>query len=334
MIYNAYCVPLINSFDKAKRRYESTAPIRGNPDKKRPLGVRRHWRAAAIEMPNPDTVNLMYYDKPLVQWRSDNSFTIYYPAHVSAYVPDQINQYLAHGNFVWLYGRMFLQLSDGKRYLMEGGKEFECHLIDNKMFLLNKPVAYSYRIKRAALAQALKPYESFLDWLQVVLSVQHPTPSDDLDIPYELFVQEAGVKSEKQYDELRSPTDFSRNAIVFEEQRNQRRLPFMARGHYGTNLNFHRPSAQLLHAWVASEDAENWVRAMYVITKQAGNRVRSGAGVYTYAMQLHIDDAREYLRTLGIFLNRDSVLDKVRLDDGATPSRQNTNFFKEINFVL
>jgi len=338
--YNTYDIRRIHSFEQAKKHYESVTPIRGDKDKTRPLGNRRYHRVASIEMPNPDTVNLMYgwgeYRKPLVQWRSDNTFTVRKPYFVNAYDPDNLTFYLPQGKFSWVLGRLFIEVPGGKRYLMTAEQEFNFQMIDGQMFMANKPVAYSYRIKRVPMARVMKEYEPFLDWLQVVLAVQHPLTRDELDLPYERFIEMAGVKSEKYFRDLLSITgsDSVKRTAIYNEQNKRDKLPFVARNSYGSNSNFHKPTAMMLHNWVTSPDAEDWVQAMYVIAKQAGEMRRTYGGTVSYAVHLRLDHARDYLRTMGIFLNRDEVLDKVRLDDGETPSKQNTKFFTEINFVL
>ena len=340
--YNTYDIhPRIQNFAQAKKHYESVVPIRGDKDKTRPLGRnRRYHRTASIEMPNPDTVNLMYgwgdSKNPLVQWRSDNTFTVTRPTYANAYDPDNLTFFLPQGKFSWIQGRLFIDVPGNKRYLMSAKEEFNFQMIDGQMFMANKPVAYSYRIKRVPMARVMKEYEPFLDWMQVVLSVQHPLTAKELEFPYDRFVEMAGVKSGKYYSDLTSllsrGKDEAKRHQAYAESNQRSKLPFAGRGVYGSNSNFHRPSCELLYNWVTSPDAEDWVQAMYVIAMQAGESRYSTGG--NYIRHLRIEHAQQYLRNLGIFLNRDDILEKVRLDDGAVPSKQNTKFFTEIRFAL
>jgi len=218
---------------------------------------------------------------------------------------------------------------------MSAKEEFNFQMIDGQMFMANKPVAYSYRIKRVPMARVMKEYEPFLDWMQVVLSVQHPLKTEELEFPYDRFVGMAGVKPEKYYSDLTSllsrGKDEAKRHQAYGESNQRNKLPFAGRGVYGSNSNFHRPSCELLHNWVTSPDAEDWVQAMYVIAMQAGESRYTTGG---FKKHLRIEHAQQYLRNLGIFLNRDDILEKVRLDDGAVPSKQNTKFFTEIRFAL
>jgi hypothetical protein len=154
-------------------------------------------------------------------------------------------------------------------------------------------------------------------------------------------VEEAGVKSKSYYrkliDESEKRQDVERHQI-YAEQNKRERLPFAGRGAYGANSKFHKPSCELLHQWVVDESAVNWAKAMYVIQQQAAEaRYKHDPSLGGRSMlfrTLRIEVARDYLRHLGIFLNRDDVLERERMEDGEAPSKRNTNYFTEINFVL
>jgi hypothetical protein len=344
--YNTYGIRCMNSFAEAKKHFEQVAPIRGNKDKIKPLGHRRYWNMANIAMPDANTVNLNYgwadaQREPLVRWKSDDTFTVRHPLYANAYAPDNMTKYLPSTcYFAWNQGRLFIVLPGDKRYLMVRGQDMQFQMLDGKIFMLNKPVAYSYRVKRGPMATVMKEYEPFLSWLQVVLAVSHPLTNEELEFPYDNFVEEAGVKSAKYYDGLRTlvtrETDEVKRNLVFAEANHRSRLPFAGRGVYGANSKFHRESCELLQQWVTDTTAVNWVKAMHVIAQQAAeSRYSLAVGKFPgYIRSLTLKHVQEYLRHLGIFLNRDEVLEKVRLDDGATPSKRNTNYFTEIRFVL
>lgn len=344
--YNTYGIRRMNSFAEAKKHFEGVAPIRGNKDKIKPLGRRRYWNMANITMPDADTVDLNYgwseaRRKPLVRWKSDNTFTVHYPLYANAYAPDNMTPYLPSSCFFsWSQGRLFIVLPGDKRYLMARGEEMRFQIIEGKVFMLNKPVAYSYRVRRMPMATVMKEYEPFLSWLQVVLAVSHPLTNEELEFPYANFVEEAGVKSEKYYDGLRvlvtAEKDDAKRSLVYAEANHRSRLPFAGRGVYGANSKFHRESCELLQQWVTDTTAVNWANAMYVIAQQAAeSRYSLAVGKFPgYIRLLTLNHAQEYLRHLGVFLNRDEVLEKVRLDDGEAPSKRNTNYFTEIRFVL
>ena len=341
--YNTYNIRRMDSFAEAKKHFDSVTPIRGNPDRVKPLGMRRYWNMANISMPDTDTVNLGYgwhkAANKLVEWKPDNTFTVFRPTHVNAYGPDTMTPYLPMGcAFQWNLGRLFIVLPGNKRYMLTPGQEMRFQIIDRKIFALNKPVAYSYRVRRVPLARVMKEYEPFLSWLQVVLAVSRPFTDEEIKFPYYGFAEEAGVKPKSFYADIRNAagreTDEARRSLIYSETNNHESLPFRGRGSYGANSNFHKPSCELLHEWVTDTSAVNWARAMYVIAKQGAESryVFSHNPGLTYTLTVSL--AQQYLRHLGIFLNRDEVLEKVRLDDGEVPSKRNTNYFAEVRFVL
>ena len=109
MGYNTACVHRLAGFKAVKTWHDRTKPIRGNKNNIRPLGSRRHHYMADIHMPNEDTVQLRYYGQALVEWRSNNTYTVFPPKYYSAYTPDNIHNFLpdTSQNFEWSDGRMF-----------------------------------------------------------------------------------------------------------------------------------------------------------------------------------------------------------------------------------
>ena len=334
--YNTYGVTRMDSFAEVKKHYEQVTPIRGDASKVKPLGNRRYHYMANITMPDADTVDLNYSGAPLVRWKPDNTFTVFFTQYANAYGPDNMTPYLPRGCFFsWNLGRIFINLPGNKTYLMEPDKEMRFQMVEGKIFMLNKPIAYSYRIKRAPLARAMKEYEPFLSWLQVVLAVSHPLDNDHLTMPYSLFVEQAGVKHRGYYETLvrnASMEKEDRRVLIYSENNKWQRLPFSTRGNGYADKGFHKPTSELLHAWVTDTSAVNWAQAMYVIAIQAAESRYSHGGAYLRTLK--IDHAKDYLRHLAIFLNRGEVLEKLRLGDGEAPSKRNTNFFTEISFVL
>ena len=336
--YNTYGVMRMESFAEVKKWYEKVTPIRGNADKVKPLGNRRYHFAANITMPDADTVDLNYCGAPLVRWKPDNTFTVFSTKHANAYGPDNMTPYLPRGCFFsWNSGRMFINLPGNKTYLMDLNQGMRFQMVEGKIFMLNKPVAYSYRIKRAPLAKVMKEYQPFLDWLQVVLAVSHPMNNDELTMPYSLFVEQAGVKHKEYYNTLvmnASKETENRRMRIYSENNQWDNLPFSKRGNGSAAKGFHKPTSELLHEWVVDTSAVNWAQAMYVIAKQAAESRYSYRHSPAYIRTLKVDHAKDYLRDLAIFLNRDEVIEKMRLEDGEAPSKRNTNFFTEISFVL
>ena len=90
MGWNTAGVHRLASFKAAKLWHDKTKPIRRNKDNVRPLGSRRHHIMASIAMPDENTVRLEYYGTTLVEWRSDNTYSVFAPKYYTAFVPDNI----------------------------------------------------------------------------------------------------------------------------------------------------------------------------------------------------------------------------------------------------
>ena len=339
--YNTAGVPHITSFAQAKQRYEQTKPIRGSANV-RPLGVRRYHKMASISMPNADTVNLEYCGKPLVQWRSDNTYTVYRPVYASAYVPDNTSHYVPKGAFGWKHGEICVVLDNTKQYpkkyfFPDGGK-LEFQVAGNHHLLLNKPVAYATRANRNVAMKIMTKYQPFMDWLQVVAGVTRHIDMDEAQEACDRLRRLAGVPSEEAYEkEIRNydPTvKYSDMWSLFDERRNAGFLPFRGANTRYAYTHFHRPSCAMLDAWLTDTNAENWVQAMYVIARHQGRHLhfRDAGGAYRNTKTiLPIDKAVEFLKALTSFLHRDEVFTRERLPDGQLPTKTNLNFFHEIH---
>ena len=335
--YNTAGVPHITSFAQAKHRYEQTKPIKGSANV-RPLGVRRYHKMASISMPNADTVNLEYYGKPLVQWRSDNTYTVYRPVYTSAYVPDNTSQYVPEGTFGWRHGDIFVRLKNVKDYFIPEGGKLEFQVAGKHHLLLNKPVAYATRTNRNVAMKIMTKYQPFMDWLQVVAGVTRHIDMDEAQEACDRLRRLAGVPSEEAYEtEIRnfdSTNEYFNMWVLFDERRNAGFLPFRGANTRYSYTHFHRPSCAMLDAWLTDTNAENWVQAMYVIARHQGRHLhfRDVGGAYRNTKTiLPIDKAVEFLKALTSFLHRDEVFTRERLPDGQLPTRTNLNFFHEIH---
>ena len=339
--YNTAGVPHLTSFAQAKHKYEQIKPIKGSANV-RPLGVRRYHKMASISMPNADTVNLEYYGKPLVQWRSDNTYTVYRPIYASAYVPDNTSQYVPKGAFGWKHGEICVVLDNTKQYPKEyffpdGGK-LEFQVAGNHHLLLNKPVAYATRTNRNVAMKIMTKYQPFMDWLQVVAGVKREIDMDEAQEACDRLRHLAGVSSEEAYDkaiQTLAPTLIDDERwTLYDERRNAGFLPFRGSNSRYAYTHFHRPSCAMLDAWLTDTNAENWVQAMHVIARHQGIHLhfRDVGGAYKHTKTvLPIDKTVEFLKALTSFLHRDEVFTRERLPDGQLPTKTNLNFFHEIH---
>jgi len=335
--YNTAGVPHITSFAQAKHKYEQTKPIKGSANV-RPLGFRRYHKMASISMPDADTVNLEYCGKPLVQWRSDNTYTVHRPVYSNAYTPGNTSQYVPEGIFGWRHGEIFVALKGGKDYFFPDGGKLEFQVAGNHHLLLNKPVAYATRTNRNAAMKIMTKYQPFMDWLQVVAGVKREIDMDEAQEACDRLRRIAGVPSLEAYDKaiqnLAPIVIEDERWRLYDERRNADYLPFRGANSRHSYTHFHRPSCELLDSWLTDTNAENWVQAMYVIARHQGRHIhiRNANGIYSITRTiLPIDKAVEFLRAMTSFVHRDEVFTRERLPDGQLPTRTNLNFFHEIH---
>ena len=339
--YNTAGVPHITSFAQAKHRYEQTKPIKGSANV-RPLGVRRYHKMASISMPDADTVNLEYCGKPLVQWRSDNTYTVHRPWYANAYTPGNTSQYVPKGAFGWKHGDICVVLDNTKQYpkayfFPDGGK-LEFQVAGNHHLLLNKPVAYAIRANRNAAMKIMAKYQPFMDWLQVVAGVKREIEMDEAQEACDRLRRLSGVPSEEAFDtairNLAPIVIDDERWRLYEERRNAGHLPFRGNNSRYSYTHFHRPSCELLDSWLTDTNAENWVQAMYVIARHQGRHlhIRNANGFYSSTKTiLPIDKAVDFLKAMTSFVHRDEVFTRERLPDGQLPTKTNLNFFHEIH---
>jgi hypothetical protein len=339
--YNTAGVPHITSFAQAKQRYEQTKPIKGSANV-RPLGIRRHHKMASISMPNADTVNLEHCGKPLVQWRSDNTYTVHRPAYASAYTPGNTSQYVPEGIFGWRHGEIFVALKNAKEYFIPEGEKLEFQVAGKHHLLLNKPVAYATRANRNMAMKIMTKYQPFMDWLQVVAGVKREIDMDEAQEACDRLRRIAGVPSREAYDiavnklQYQDQDDVSRNYMwaLYDDRRNAEHLPFRGASSRHMYTHFHRPSCELLDSWLTDTNAENWVQAMYVIARHQGRHLhfRDVGGAYKHTKTiLPIDKAVDFLKAMTSFVHSDEVFTRERLPDGQLPTKANLNFFHEIH---
>jgi len=345
MGYNTAGVRKLNSFAEAKKWYENIKPIARHPQQVRPLGMRRHHAMASIRMPDSSTVELYYYRDPLVTWRSDNTFSVHTPKYWSAFVPDNIHNFVPLNlGFGWNRGRLLLRVGN-EAYAMERGQSYNFQMMDGgKCFFLNVPTAYATRIRRKPYAEAMKKVSKFMDWFHIVNSISGTHKGDAVSETYENFRVENGVPSEAHYDKLRGKsnyalctTDEQRALFIswWDESRSADKLPFRGnRQHSNQYADFHRPSCETLFNWIADESGTKWTEALYVILQQQGSNKNYGSNFDDRQMTISHRELRDYLSALVKYLFRDEVFEKVRLDQGTIPTKTNLNFYDEIEFTI
>ena len=337
MTFNTANVHRLTSFVQARDWFEKTPPIRGNKEKVRPLGyMRRYWRMASISMPDANTVHLEYYGQVLVEWRSDDSYTVFPPRWYNYMVANNASTFLPTGGFFWGAGRLFVKLN-GKHYLLNQKAPLQFQLKDGKYIEVDPPEAYSYRAKRGAVKKLSAAYAPFLDWLQVVLPFNQDLQDKELDLPYMQFTDMSGAPSEDYLEAFAKAGRLAGeyNYKASDDLRLRGNLPFRGKGHHKQYTQFYKPACELLYDWVTSPVPAKWTGAMYVLVKQT-SQVRwvrdHVTGSYDGKRKLSIEDAMEYLEQLTTYIHRDVVFTKVKLEQGEYPSKRNANYFEDVTF--
>jgi hypothetical protein len=334
---NTAGVPSLNSFAQAKARYEQTTPIRGNKDKVRPLGFRKHHRMASIAMPDADTVVFSYYGDPFVTWRSDNTFTVTNGVYQSAYTAKHLSYFLPRRWYTdWVDCAMVIHnYGADKRYFIPACAAFQFAPAGEGFELVNKPVAYSLRKKRNSLKHELAQQQPFMDWLTVVLSVASVVSEGETEHATDVLRGEVGLRSHEWYAERR--TEFFKGNPVFDKvaytemHKEYYMSEHLPAAHYytaATQRKFHTAGCERLLQWVTGEDADKWVLALNVIAGRAGRRRYLVKGGTEYRTEL--DKVLDYLQEITLHVHRDKAFDRVQLPDGVLPSRSNRRYFQAI----
>ena len=336
MSWNTANVHRLANFAIAKAWYEKTKPIRGNKDNVRPYGSRRHHIMASIDMPDESTVHLKFYGTTLVEWRSDNTYSVFAPKYYCAYTPDNITNFLPleWQHFQWDKGRMFYCTDNTSKevYHLPRGGRLDFQMIDGKSFLLNAPVAYNIRSNRGVVNKLMPKYEAFISWMQVVLAITPSFDMTELDPSFDVYATSLGFITEDEYRAMSN--DFHKLSIderdaYWDERYARDAIPFGI-GRYNRQVGFHRQACLRMQEMIFGGDPDDWVRVLHIVTRRAGH--------YHWVTNRHhrkldVEQAVEYVKQLVTYLHRDEAFRLERLPKGAKPSLTNGRFFHDLAFV-
>ena len=333
MGWNTADVHRLASFKAAKLWHDRTKPIRGNKDNVRPLGSRRHHIMASIAMPDENTVRLQYYGNTLVEWRSDNTYSVFAPKYYTAFVPDNITYFLPleWQNFHWDRGRMFYCTDQTRKevYHLPRGGRLDFQMVEGKSFLLNAPVAYSIRANRGVVNKLMTKYEAFLSWAQVVLAVTSTFEIDEIDPSFDKYVESLGFRTDAEYRALSSNyaalTQEQRDAY-WDERYGRDAVPFGI-GQHNRSVGFYPQGCSRMKEMIDGGDPDEWVQVLHIIAKRAGR--------YTWTTRnanrtLQADKAFEFIKQLVTYLHRDEAFRLERLPKGAMPTTTNGKFYHDL----
>jgi hypothetical protein len=332
-------VPVLNSFTQAKQRFEMTKPIRGHKEQRRPLGSRRHHHMASIEMPDADTVVLKYCGEPFVTWKSDDSFTVSNGVYNSAYTAQHLSFFLPmRWEVKWNGCRMTIG-NKGKFYIIPFKAHFHFAKAGEDYELVDKPTAYAIRKKRGSDKNLLEKCKPFFDWLSVVSSINGVVTTAEIAGARDVLIEQSGVKpfayyKQRMEEAQKNPAAFSDEARLerYADYRMFDSIPATTTHYmYLAYRSFHTPSCERLIEWVESDNADNWVLAMNLLSERTGRR-RWVDGEVQY--QVEINQVTKYLLDVARHTHRDTVFYKEQLDDGVVPSRSNAVYFRSHSFSV
>ena len=334
MAFNAIGGPRLGSFKDAVDWHNKVKPIRGNKDGVRPLGERRYHNAASITMPDPDTVLLNYYGNKLVEWRSDNTFTLHAPKYYSAYSGDQIIGFVPRSvGFSWVHGRLFVR-TDGKDIELVRRQSLKfvpvagVHQGHPVFEVENAPDVQVYRVRRG-MADAItkRRFGAFLEWVALTAPIVQSVARSEMEESYAQFRTALGYTDEFLAEQKKAvdglPWDGEREHVMV-ALCDVDYLPYSVHRLGGA---FHRASAELLAEWMSGNNPNKWLSALNVI--------QDYAGVHKFHMDrnAHIDIPRvyEYIKGVAAFLHRDEAFKVITLPAGTVPSKRNSEYFREIH---
>jgi len=340
--YNSANVPCLESFEAAVKKFKSTTPIRSTQAKGAvPLGERKKHNMASIAMPDDDTVQLIYYGKPLVVWKSDETFEVFSPHYHSPFVVGNIQNFVPRNvGFTWNRGRMCLIVKEQK-FLLPRGKSFKFRNTPHSVELLDVPMEYAIRKKRGMEKKYLKDCEPFLEWMELVQSIDN-TPKDpvqEMEASMDALYKALGLMSSAEFEKwsadwaVKPHTEHTPDR--WQIGRNREHLPHGGKGQWrGNKQGFHTESCKLFMDWITSPMSDNWTTALYVMTKQQGERKTFRVGnERVWAVELTRADAMEYLKEIILHLHFDECFVKEPLGAGEIPTKQNSEYtqvFKQL----
>jgi len=338
MGYNSIGAPRLGSFKDAVDWHNKVKPIRGNKDGVRPLGERRYHYSANITMPDPDTVLLNYYGSKLVEWRSDNTFTLHAPKYYSAYSGDQIIGFVPRSmGFSWEKGRLFVQLTDGKNIELVRRQSLGFTPVERTYHgwpvfeVVDAPDVHVYRVKRGvADAITKRRFGAFLEWVTMTSTIVLSVSNSEINESRKQYQSAAGYSEEfldAKQEAVKGLGWDGKREMVAQALNDVHYLPHSP--NRGCSA-FHRASAELLAGWMSGNNTERWLDALNVIQHHVGQHMyndRLGKnGVYIDMPRVY-----GYVKSITAFLHRDEAFKVITIPAGTVPSKRNAEYFREIH---
>lgn len=348
MAYNTCEAPILLDYNMALAHYHSVKPVRKK--EVRPLGNRRYYNMASIELHGDDVV-LLYYNHPVVTWHPDNSLTVCSPMHRSAWEPDKLAHYLPPGlSFEWNKVRFVMRNDDdGQKALLERGESLHLKPVDEKEWHMRKrlvyafeslPVEFNYAKRAGRLPKLMRDRMSpFLEWTEHISSIARTiTAEEAMKARFELTSEVLGIgelyaeEMVRAHDRLsyNDPEAMALKSNIFEDIKALEYYPVGGTRAYKPRSQ-HLPGMHRLYNWLMPENQHRWYEALCVIV---GNECRRSWRQGTYDLEHNHTKAGviSYVEKLVCSVHRDEVFKRVELPQGTIPSKTNREFFQDYSF--
>ena len=349
MGYNTACLRVFYNYADVKNWHDETPPIRGNNDKVRPLGSRRHWNMASISMDGDDVV-FNYYGHKAVVWHPDDSLTVYYPTYCTAYEPDKMAHFLPPlVNYEWNARRLVVHNHwDNTRVVVTPDKPLHLKCVGvadwngrvvRKFETQDVPVTYRYVKRRGAVSKIIKQkFQPFLDWVELTLPFTPRVMSPEhVKAHNALFYQVTGCTAQ----DWEAASNWYNNAIWGKDSATDERkyafnqtfhakdtFPVGGRNNY-RGEGVHIGGALSMYELMLPENQDSWLTALQIIAGHHCTRRWNSGDVY---YEVNIKHVREYVERIVCVTCKGDVFDKQQLERGTVPSKLHTRLFKELKF--
>jgi len=264
--YNTAGVAMRDSFAEYVEKFKSTHSIRSKQNAGViPLGNRDKHSMASISMPDADTIHLNFYGQPLVIWKSDDSFEVFPPKYYSPYAVANIQQFLpARMEFDWNRGRAVVKHNDNF-YLLEKDKTVKFKKVGPETYELVAACSeYAIRKKRGSEKKFVRECEKFLDWMELVQSIdnQNPNPEKEMEDGMDALLVELGLLTNSEFDKWCETPDGQRDFDRFEQSKLRNHIPHATGAVWRARDSFHTEGCKLIMNWITSPMSDKWVSAL------------------------------------------------------------------------
>jgi hypothetical protein len=331
MSYNTAGVIMRDSFADYVQKFKGTHPIRSKQNAGVvPLARRDKHHMASISMPDEDTIHLNFYGKPLITWKSDDSFEIFPPRYYSAYAIDNIQQFAPMSiHFSWNRSRAVV-LHNNNSYLLEEGKTVKFKKVGPETYeVVASSEEHAVRKKRGSEKKFVRECEKFLDWMELVQSIdnQNPNFESEMNEGIDALLVELGLLTNSEFDKWCQTEEGRKDDTKWEQSRLRKHVPHATSAIWRSTTAFHTDGCKLILNWITEPMSDKWVTAFHIMMFNAGKRGYNRS-VSKWTITLDRKTAEDYITELVKHVYFEHCFDRVPLGAGEIPTKQNTEYTK------